>query len=226
MTTLHTNTQQSRRSTLQEQARTWYRYAKYLKGRPYNAYLKREAALAHSFRLRGRSFVLPAALSLTAESESGLRRLKRWNCAGSYRFLELTARVVQVDDDDPASDEVHLLLEEPDRTSSRNRRYFVGRLPQEDAFWLAPLLRLETDAYGTGPVVRFFVERSEIQSGARGRVSAETSEVRVVIAHAHEAARQWLDWKDERRQRFDELYRTAYYDDRSYSDEVYVSAGT
>jgi hypothetical protein len=223
MTTLHTN----RRSTYFEQARTWYRYAKYLKGRPYDAYLKKEEALAHSFRLRGRSFVLPATLHLAADSESGLHRLKRWNAVGSYRFLELTARVVQVDDDDPASDEVHLLLEEPERTSSRNRRYLVGRLPQEDAFWLSPLLRLETDAYGTGPIFRVFVEGSVIASGTRGRISAEASEVRVVIAHAHEAARQWFDWKDERRQRFEELYRSTYYDDRSYhapsyDDESYI----
>lgn len=219
MTTLHTTQYNAPKRHLPYflQARTWYRYARYLKNRPYNAYLKKEEALAHSLRLRGRSFVLSVSLNLTADSEPGLRRLKRWNLAGSYRFLELVARVVQVDDDDPRADEVHLLLEEPDRTSSRNRRYLVGRLPQEDAFWLTPLLRLETDAYGTGPVIRFFVERSTIHIGAGGRISAEASEIRVVIAHAHEAARQWLDWKDERRQRFEELYRSTYYDDRAYT---------
>ncbi len=215
MTALHTT--HSRRSTYFQQARTWYRYAKYLKGRPYNAYLKKEAALAHSFRLRGRSFVLPATLTLTTESESGLRWLRRWNATGSYRFLELTARVVQVDDDDPTADEVHLFAQEQDRTSSRNRKVLVGRLPQEDAFWLTPLLRLETDAYGTGPVLRFFVECSVICNGTRGRISAEASEVRVVIAHAHEAARQWIDWRDDRRQRAEELYRSTYYDDRAYA---------
>jgi hypothetical protein len=223
MTALHTNTHHDRRSTYFEQARMWYRYAKYLRGRPYNAYLKKEAALAHSFRIRGRSFVLPATLTLTTDSESGLRWLKRWSLTGSYHFLELTARRMQIDDDDPTADEVHLFIEEADRTSSRNRKVLVGRLPQEDAFWLAPLLRLETDAYGTGPVIRFFVERTAIHTGARGRISAEASEVSVVVAHAHEAARQWFDWKDERRQRFEELYRSTYYDDRSYSDRAYES---
>jgi hypothetical protein len=224
MTTLHTHSHLDRRSTYFEQARTWYRYAKVLRGRPYNAYLKKEAALAHSLRLRGRSFILPTTLTLATESESGLRRLKRWNLTGSYRFLELTARVVQVDDDDPAADEVHLFIEEADRTSSRNRKVLVGRLPQEDAFWLVPLLRLEDDAYGTGPVIRFFVERSAVGTGARGRISAEASEVGVVIAHAHEAARQWIDWRDDRRHRFEELYRSTYYDDRSYSEPEYVGA--
>ena len=150
--------------------------------------------------------------------------MKRWNATGSYRFLELTARVVQVDDEDPTTDEVHLFVEERDRTSSRNRKWLIGRLQQEDAFWLAPLLRLETDAYGTGPVIRFFVEGSVIGNGARGGISAETSEVRVVVAHAHEAARQWLDWKDERRHRFEELYRSTYYDERSYSGPSYDGA--
>ena len=224
MTTLHTTAQGSRHDTYLKQAHTWYRYARRLEGRPYDARLKRDAALAHSRLLRGRSLVLPAQLSLTLDAEPGLHRLKRQLDTGGHRFLELAARVVQVDDDDPAADEVHLLLEEPDRTSSRNRKRLVGRLPQEDAFWLAPLLRLENDAYGTGPLVRFFVERAEVGIGTRGRVSAEASSVRVVIAHAHEAARQWLDWKAERRAHFEALYRSTYYDERSYGDAEYAGA--
>ena len=221
MTTLQMNAQGSRHATYFQQARMWYRYARCLEGCPYDVYLKKEEALMHSLHLRGRSFVLPARLSLTADAEPGLYRLKRRHDTESYRFLELAARVVQTDDDDPAKDEIHLLLEEPDRTTSRNRKYFLGRLPQEDAFWLTPLLRLETDAYGTGPVIRFFVERAQIRIGTRGHVSAETSDVRVVIAHAHEAARQWLDWKDERRERFETLYRSTYYEERSYGDGPY-----
>ena len=221
MTVLHTTARDRSHATYFQQARMWYRYARCLEGRPYDAYLKKEEALAHSLRLRGRSFVLPATLSLTADAEPGLHHLKRQLDTGSYRFLELAARVVQTDDDDPAKDEIHLLLEEPDRTSSRNRKCFVGRLPQEDVFWLTPLLRLENDAYGTGPVIRFFVEHAVIHTGMRGHVSAETSDVRVVIAHAHEAARQWLDWKDERRERFETLYRSTYYEERSYGDGPY-----
>lgn len=193
------------------QARTWYRYARYLKHRTFDAYQKKEEALAHSRRLHTRALVIPAILDLSVQSGEGLRRLRRWLEEEGVRYPELAARIAQVDDDDPAQDEVYLFLEESDRTSSRGRRYFVGRLPQEDACWALPLLRIETDAYGTGPVLRFFVERGRVES------TTAASEVRVVIAHAHEAAAQFFDWKDERKQCFDERYRVTYYDERAYA---------
>jgi len=51
----------------------------------------------------------------------------------------------------------------------------------------------------------------------RGGISADISEVHVVIARAHEAARQWLDWKEERAARYDALYRACFYDERAYT---------
>lgn len=170
-----------------EQARTWQRYLRRLRDKPFDAYLKKEEALAHSIRLRGRSFIVPARLESKPGTRQGLRQLRRWMIEDGQRFVELVAKVVQVDADDSSADEVHLFIEEPDPTSSRSRRRFVGALPQEDAFWVLPLLKLETGYYGTGPMLRFFVERL----GAGG-------EVHVVIAGAHEAARNWLDWKADR----------------------------
>ena len=170
-----------------EQARTWQRYLRRLRDKPFDAYLKKEEALAHSIRLRGRSFIVPARLESKPGTEQGLRQLRRWMTEGDQRFVELVAKAVQVDVDDPSADEVHLFIEEPDPTSSRSRRLFVGALPQEDAFWALPLLKLETGHYGTGSTLRFFVERL----GAGG-------EVDVVVAGAHAAARNWLDWKADR----------------------------
>lgn len=217
MTTSYAIHTATRQHSYFAQARTWYRYAKTLKNRPFDAYQKKEEALAFSHGLRSRVFVLPATLDLTARSEQGLRRLKRWMDERQVRYPELAARIVQVDDDDPARDEVHLFLEEPDRTSSRGRRYQVGKLSQEDACWLIPLLRLESDAYGTGPVLGFFVERCAMSRKARGRIAIDTSEVHVVIARAHEAARQWLDWKQERTARMGESYRLRFYDEQAYA---------
>ncbi len=199
------------------QACTWFRYAKRLRDRSYDARRKKEAALNRSLRLRSRTFILPTKLELTPDAEPGLHRLKRFADGGGASFVELAARIIQVDDDDPTADEVHLFLEEPDRTSSRNRRHLVGLLPQEDACWVVPLLRLESDAYGTGPVLGFFVERYAIGRKPRGGISADTSEVHVVIARAYEAARQWLDWKEERAARVDAYYRERFYDVRAYA---------
>lgn len=200
-----------------EQAHTWYRYARCLRGRSFNAHRKKEESLTLSLLMRSRTFVLPSRLELTPDAEHGLHRLRHYADRGGLRFLELAARIIQVDDDDPTADEVHLFLEEPDRTSSRNRRHLVGLLPQEDACWVVPLLRLESDAYGTGPVLGFFVERYAIGRKARGGISADTSEVHVVIARAYEAARQWLDWKEERAARVDAYYRERFYDERAYA---------
>lgn len=199
------------------QAHTWYRYAKCLRDRFFNARCKKGEALTHSLHLRSRSLVFPAELALTSDAEQGLYRLKRHTDERGVRFLELAARVVQVDDDDPTADEVHLFLEEPDRTSSRNRRYLVGLLPQEDASWVVPLLQLESDAYGTGPLLSFFVEHCAIERKAGGGISADTSEVHVVIARVHEAAWQWLDWKEERAAGYNASYRLRFYDERVYA---------
>ena len=46
---------------------------------------------------------------------------------------------------------------------------------------------MESDAYGTGTVLRYHVT----QRGADG-------EVQVAISRAHEAAAAWLDWADDR----------------------------
>ena len=162
------------------QARTWYRYAKRLRSAAarstcpsFNPHLLKEEALAHSLRLRTRGFVLPATLELTPEAESGLRKLEHWTrqrgeARGRAGFPELVARVAVTDPDDPAADEVHLFLEEPDRTSSRGRTSFIGRLPQAHALWVAPLLRLETDAYGTGPPPPLLRHRKHRPADASG----------------------------------------------------------
>lgn len=217
MSTQHSTLSTTRRLPYFAQARTWYRYAKCLRDRSFNARSKKAEALTQSLHLRSRSLIFPAQLTFTPDAEPGLYRLKRLTDERGVRFVELAARAIQVEDDDPTTDEVHLFLEEPDRTSSRNRRYLVGQLPEEDACWVVPLLRLESDFYGTGPLLSFFVEQCAIGRTARGGVRAETSEVRVVIAHAHEAARQWLDWKDERAAGYDASYRLRFYDERAYA---------
>ena len=38
-----------------------------------------------------------------------------------------------------------------------------------------------------------------------------------MIVHAHEAAREWLDWKEERAVQMGEAYRERYYDERAYA---------
>ncbi len=210
------------------QARTWYRYASRLRRSAcpsYNPHLTKEDALRHSLGLRTRGLVFPAQLELGPDCEAGLLRLRAWTEPGGLRYPELVARPVVADGDDPTSDEVHLFLETPDRTSSRNRRWLVGRLPHRDALWAVPLLRLETDAYGTGPVLRFYAERTLFRPG-----SITGAEVHVVAAHAHEAARHWLDWADDRRawaeshavaEESPYAYRASYLDGLLYGTDLY-----
>ena len=223
------------------QARTWYRYAKRLRSAAarstcpsFNPHLLKEEALAHSLRLRTHGFVLLATLELTPEAESGLRKLEHWSrqrgeARGRAGFPELVARVAVTDPDNPAADEVHLLLEEPDRTSSRGCTSFVGRLPQAHALWVAPLLRLETDAYGTGPLLRFYVTGSSVRLTRPG-LNAEASGVHVAITHAHKAARAWIDWADDRRtwanahavaEASPYAYRASYLDGLAYESSLF-----
>jgi hypothetical protein len=106
--------------------------------------------------------------------------------AAGERYPELVARVVETDPDDPTADEVHVLLEEADRTGTQATRHLLGKLPPEDALWVAPLIRLEADAYGTGPVLRYHV------------TGGMAEDVTIAISRAHEAAAAWLDWADDR----------------------------
>ena len=169
------------------QARTWYRFACWLRRAScpqFNPHLAKEDALRESFRLRSRSVVFPSRLQdCTAQ---GLARLAKRAEAGDT-YPELVARVAQVDPDDPTADEVHLFLEVADRTGTHTEKHLLGKLPPEDALWVAPLIRLETDAYGTGIVLRYHV------------TAGTSDDVHVAISRAHEAAAAWLDWADDRK---------------------------
>lgn len=177
-----------------EQARTWYRYAKQLRGRPFDAYQKKELALDVSKQLRGHAFVLPARLEPVAGTDAGLRRLARWTGERLPRFVELRARIVQVDEADASADEVNLMIEEADATSSRNRTYAIGRLLPEDAFWVLPLLRQEARETCRTAALQFFLEGASCDG-------TSLANARVVIAGAHEVARCWMDWREESRAR-------------------------
>ena len=182
------------------QARTWYRFAQQLRRtscprfHPHlmkeDALRMKEDALRESFRLRSRSLVLPTRLQ-DCEA-AGLARLAA-RAAGGDRYPELVARTAVVDPEDSGADEVHLFLETADRTGTHTEKHLLGKLPPEDALWVAPLIRLETDAYGTGPVLRYHV------MAGTGAAADGGGEVHVAISRAHEAAAAWLDWADDRR---------------------------
>ena len=168
------------------QARTWARFAYRLNRgacSAFDTYTTKEAALSASFALRARSLVFEAKLDDT--ESAGLARLAGRVAAGE-RYPELVARIVMTDPDDPEGDEVHIYLEEADRTGTHTEKHLLGKLPARDAIWVAPLIRLESDAFGTGPVLRYHVT-----GGMAG-------EVTIAISRAHEAAAAWLDWADDR----------------------------
>ena len=169
------------------QARTWYRFACWLRRtscpRFHPRHMK-EDALRASFGLRSKSLILPSRLQDC--DPSGLARLAARAAAGDT-YPELVARIAVVDPQDPGADEVHLFLEVADRTGTHAQWHPLGKLPPEDALWVAPLIRLESDAYGTGPVLRYHV------------TGGHKSEVHIAVSRAHEAAAAWLDWADDRK---------------------------
>ena len=174
------------------QAHTWYRFACWLRRAScpqFHPHHMKESALRASFALRSKSLIFPTRL--VDCTTAGLARLAKRAKAGDA-YPELIARVAQVDPDDPTADEVHLFLEVADRTGTQTSKHLLGKLPPEDALWVAPLIRLETDAYGTGPVLRYHV------TGGEGAAD-EGGEVHVAISRAHEAASAWLDWADDRK---------------------------
>ena len=144
----------------------------------------KEDALRASFGLRAKSLILPSELR-DCEA-AGLARLAA-RAAGGDTYPELVARIAQTDPEDPTADEVHLFLEVADRTGTHTQKHLLGKLPPEDALWVAPLIRLESDAYGTGTVLRYHV------------TGGEGSQVHVAISRAHQAASAWLDWADDRK---------------------------
>ena len=169
------------------QARTWYRFACWLRRSTcpaFHPHHMKEDALRESFRLRSKALILPSRLQDCVPA--GLKRLAD-RAAGGDRYPELVARVAVVDPEDPGTDEVYLFLEVADRTGTHTEKHPLGKLSPEDALWVAPLIRLESDAYGTGPVLRYHV------TGGNG------DEVHVAISRAHEAAAAWLDWADDRK---------------------------
>ena len=169
------------------QARTWIRFANRLRRAScpaFHPYHTKEDALRTSLGLRTRGLVFPTRLQDCVPA--GLDRLAA-RAAGGDRYPELVARVVVADPAEHAADEVHLFLEVADRTGTVTEKHLLGKLPPEDALWVAPLIRLESDAYGTGIVLRYHV------------TGGEDAKVHVAISRAHEAAKAWLDWADDRK---------------------------
>ncbi len=181
------------------QARTWLRFASRLRRSAcpaFSPYHAKEDALGASFALRARSLVFSARLD--APEPAGLARLAARVAAGE-RYPELVARIVVAEAglvtepgawdgplDDALVDEVHIYLEEADRTGTHTAKHLLGKLLAADALWVAPLVRHESDAYGTGTVLRYHV------------AGGMANEVTVAISRAHEAAAAWLDWADDR----------------------------
>ena len=175
------------------QARTWTRFANRLRRAScpaFHPYHMKEDALRTSLGLRTRGLVFPTRLQDCVPA--GLDRLAA-RAAGGDRYPELVARVVVTDPAEHAADEVHLFLEVADRTGTVTEKHLLGKLPPEDALWVAPLIRLESDAYGTGTVLRYHV------TGGEGAAADGGGEVHVAISRAHEAAKAWLDWADDRK---------------------------
>ena len=175
------------------QARTWTRFANRLRRAScpaFHPYHMKEDALRTSLGLRTRGLVFPTRLQDCVPA--GLARLAA-RAAGGDRYPELVARVVVTDPAEHAADEVHLFLEVADRTGTITEKHLLGKLPPEDALWVAPLVRLESDAYGTGTVLRYHV------TGGEGAAADGGGEVHVAISRAHEAAKAWLDWADDRK---------------------------
>ena len=169
------------------QARTWVRFASWLRRSScpaFHPHHMKEDALRTSLGLRTRGLVFPTRLQDCVPA--GLARLAA-RAAGGDRYPELVARVVVTDPAEHGADEVHLFLEVADRTGTITEKHLLGKLPPEDALWVAPLIRLESDAYGTGIVLRYHV------------TGGEDAKVHVAISRAHEAAKAWLDWADDRK---------------------------
>ena len=175
------------------QARTWYRFACWLRRAScpqFHPHMMKEDALRTSFGLSAKNLILPSRLRDC--DPAGLARLAA-RAAGGDTYPELVARIAQVDPEDSSADEVHLFLEVADRTGTHTEKHLLGKLPPEDALWVAPLIRLESDAYGTGPVLRYHV------TGGIPADEGRDTEVHVAISRAHEAAAAWLDWADDRK---------------------------
>ncbi|MDT7858217.1 hypothetical protein RQM47_16330 [Rubrivirga sp. S365] len=204
------------------QARTWQRFARSLRRAScpaFSPYHTKEHALSASLGMRAKGLVFPTTLEDTAPG--GLAELADRTARGE-RYPEVVARVHEVDPDDPTADEVRLFLEVADRTGTQTEKRYLGRLPAKDALWVAPLIRLEADAYGTGPVLRYHV------TGGIPADDGRAEGVHVAVSRAHEAAAAWLDWADDRRawaEAHAEAEESPYAYRASYRDTLSTRAG-
>ena len=169
------------------QSHTWQRFARILSDVRDYAYQRKEDALAWSLEKGTHGFAIPTTLELEAKDSRGLELLIARREAGDpFPEIDLRERY------DESKDRLDVEVTLHRQTRTRREAVCVGTVKEEDAQWLRPLLKSHLKPSAFIANVEQRSEKGSLHTGL---------EVTVAISRPDEAAREWIDLYDNRKQK-------------------------
>ena len=168
------------------QSHTWQRFARILSGVRDYAYQRKEDALKWSLEKGASGFAIPTELELEATDARGLGLLTS-RIERGYAFPEIALRTRYNEDRDRLEVEVTLHR----RTKQKVQAVRVGIVPEKDARWIRPLMKSHLG-------LQAFVVSAEQTGGTKMHTGHS---VTVAIRRPDEAAQEWIDLYDDRKQK-------------------------
>ena len=151
--------------------------------RPFDPEEKKETAIQQSMKLgsKGLAFVLRPLVE--SSHHEGLRYLYETVEAIGVKYVQIGAENRY--DEETGSERVFLFIEQVRRREVRKLR--VGELPQEDAFWIAPLLQ------------KSIQPRLYLMDVRRSQGRENTYAMSIAVGHVYDLAKSYIDLMDDLR---------------------------
>ena len=173
--------------TYLREAKIWahfaYRLGKERHGhvRPFDPNEKKEVAIRQSMKLRSKGLTFILKPIVESSHYKGLKYLYETVRAIGAKYVQIGAENRY--DEETGSERVFLFIEQVKRREVRKLR--IGELPEEDAFWIAPLLQ------------RSIHPRLYLMSLRKAKATENTYALSVAVGHVYDLAKEYIDLMDD-----------------------------
>lgn len=149
--------------------------------RPFDPNEKKEVAIEQSMQLESKGLAFILRPLIDSNHHEGLQYLYKTVQTLGAKYVRIGAENRY--DEETGAERVFLFIEQVRRREIRKLR--IGELPEEDAFWIAPLLQKSIDP-------RIYLMDLHPAEGSKN-----TYALSVAVGHVYELAKEYIDLMDD-----------------------------